>query len=120
MIVFTSKPQPGVTALEPRGRLDTAAVPKLETAVNDALSSGGALVIDLGSTTYIASMALRVLLFAAKGMAAKGGHFAVAAPGGNIADVLRMAGFASILHLHENLPAALADVRQKTTKGKAG
>tara|TARA_R110001592_G_scaffold83213_1_gene246338 strand:+ start:5115 stop:5477 length:363 start_codon:yes stop_codon:yes gene_type:complete len=113
MIVFTSTPERGLIVLEPKGRLDTAAAPKLEAAVNDALASGNSMIIDLGETTYISSMALRVLLFAAKNAAAKGNAFAVSAPTANVANVLRMAGFTAILHVHDNLPAAFAAVRQE-------
>lgn len=112
MSILVSKPQPDITVIEPTERLDSTAAPRLEAAVKDALSGGGSIVVDLARTPYIASMALRALLLAAKGTAAKGTRFAVATDDARILQVLQVAGFTSVMTIVKDRQAALALLRQ--------
>lgn len=70
-------PAAGVTLLELRGELDMAAAPLLRERI--AACTAGALVLDLGETTFIDSAILRELLQGRTGLAARGVRLVLAA-----------------------------------------
>ena len=89
----------------PNGRLDGAASPAFLAAVTDAARDGVAgLVIDFTDVSYISSAGLRVILIAAKSMAARGGRLALCSLGRQVAEVLELSDFIALpnLSIHSN------------------
>ena len=84
----------------PKGRLDSAAAPGFLAAVNSATHGGGSsLLIDFSEVPYISSAGLRVILIAAKTLAARGGRLALCSLSEQVAEVLAFSDFASIANL---------------------
>ena len=74
----------GRPALTVRGELDLSTAPRLDTAVEEALTgSGAALVVDLTHTTFLDSSGARTLLGTARKAAAAGKRLYVLAPRSN-------------------------------------
>ena len=102
-------------AIAPAGRLDSVTAPAFLEAVNSAAhSADGGLIIDLAAVSYISSAGLRVILIAAKAMAAKGGRLALCTLGPQVAQVIALSEFATLPNLtihadREVARAALAD-----------
>ena len=82
--------------IEVVGRLDTITAPALEKTITDSIVNIENLILDLGSTEYVSSAGLRVLLGAQKNMQ-KIGSMKVINVCESVMDVLEMTGFADIL-----------------------
>ncbi len=67
-MTITKAVQDGVVTLALEGRLDAAAAPQLDAAIQDALPSAKALTLEMGSLVYVSSAGLRVILSAQKQM----------------------------------------------------
>lgn len=95
----------------PKGRLDSLSAPGFLETMNAATGAGGiSLLIDFAEVSYISSAGLRVILIAAKAMAAKGGRLALCSLGPQIAEVIELGGVRSLanLSIHPNRDAALS------------
>jgi len=78
------------------GRLDTTTAPELEKELKDSLEGAGELTLDFSDLDYISSAGLRVLLYAHKAMAKKGG-MKVKNVNEIVREVFDVTGFADIL-----------------------
>lgn len=101
------------TTLKLEGRLDTAAVARVEvgfTARAGALTKAGdKAVIDLSDLTYISSLGIRLLLTTLKQFAQRGVRFVTISPREATAgEVLRIAGLTEHLNLVDDAAAAEA------------
>lgn len=67
-MTITKAVQDGVVTLALEGKLDAAAAPQLDAAIQDALPSTKALTLEMGSLVYVSSAGLRVILSAQKQM----------------------------------------------------
>ena len=84
----------------PEGRLDSTTSPAFLEAVNAVTSTGRTrLLIDLSAVSYISSAGLRVILVAAKTLAARGGRLALHSLSAEIHQVIETVGFASLANL---------------------
>lgn len=93
--------QGDLVILEIAGRLDASTSPDLERWFLSLLDRGEQnVLIDFERLRYISSAGLRVLLMAAKRMAAAGGRLTLCALGSNIQEVFEIAGFTSIFQIH--------------------
>ena len=100
------------TILMPSGRLDTAAASAFEHQVQTAAGPGnGPVLINLTNLTYISSMGLRVILAAAKRIAAQGGRLVLCAPQKQVAEVFEISGFNTIVPIYPDQETALAALR---------
>ena len=68
------------------------------------------VIFDLSELTYISSAGLRVLLFTAKKMKARGGEVALCSVGPVVQRVLDISGFTKVFPTHESRAAAIAAV----------
>lgn len=101
-----------VVVLTIDGRLDASTAVAFEEKIV-ALMDGGAerVVIDGAAISYISSAGLRVFLVAAKRLAtAAGGGFAIGALQPQVREVFDVAGFSSILSIHDTRAEAVAQV----------
>lgn len=100
----------GATRLRLSGRLDINGAGEIETRFSALAGAKRALVVDLSSVEFIASMAIRLLLIAAKTLKAKGGRMALLGVRPDVADVLKTARVDALVPIYGDLPAALAAV----------
>lgn len=80
------------------GRLDTTTSPELEKELKASMDGADSLVLDFSKLEYISSAGLRVLLYAHKAMAGKGG-MTVANANEIVQEVFDVTGFSDILTL---------------------
>lgn len=78
------------------GRLDTVTAPELDREIKASLDDVTELTFDFGKLEYISSAGLRVLLFAHKAMAARGG-MKVTKVNEMIMEIFDVTGFSDIL-----------------------
>lgn len=82
------------------GRLDAASAPLLEQRINPLIQEGHhRLLLDFSRVDYLSSAGLRVLLAAAKKLAAKKGDLILFSLGEEVLEVIKMAGFQKILRI---------------------
>jgi anti-anti-sigma factor len=91
------------------GRLDASTATAFEEKVLGLIGSGTKrLVIDGAKMAYISSAGLRVFLMAAKRLSPPQGHFAVGGLQAQVREVFDIAGFSSVLSIHDSRAAAVA------------
>lgn len=79
-------------------KIDAASAPVLGEALNQALDSGvKELVVDMGETTYISSIGLRVFLAAQKRVRSVGGSMVLIHVSPQVMEVFDITGFSGIL-----------------------
>jgi len=80
--------------------LDSVTAPAFLQAVNAAMRAADTgLLIDFSAVTYISSAGLRVILIAAKTMAARGGRLALCSLGRQVAEVIELSDFGTLANL---------------------
>ena len=95
----------------PNGRLDTSNSPEAEQALMEHVEAGELkIVMDFAKTDYISSAGLRVLLKTAKILTQKGGKLALCHANEQIAEVLKISGFTSLIKCLETLDEAIETV----------
>jgi anti-anti-sigma factor len=97
--------------LTPKGRLDNTTAAAFEEAVKAATAAGATrLLIDFSEVPYISSGGLRVILVAAKSLAANGGRLALCSLNPRVAEIIDMSGFAAFsnMSIHPGRDAARA------------
>jgi anti-anti-sigma factor len=94
-----------------RGRVDASNAATLEQRLLALIDAGERrLVLDAAQLDYMSSAGLRVLLVAAKRLAANG-RLAIAALSDPIREVFDIAGFSSILTVYRTADEAVAALR---------
>ena len=82
------------------GRLDAATAPVIEKQVVTQIEEGRTqILLDFADVHYLSSAGMRLLLSAAKKLKAANGTFVLCSLSDMILDVIRMAGFDSILNI---------------------
>jgi anti-anti-sigma factor len=91
------------------GSIDALNADELEQALESRIAAGDVrMIADLSGVTYTSSTGLRALMVAIKGCRSEGGDFRVAAANGNVAQVLELSGFTSILKVFDDVEQAVA------------
>lgn len=104
-----SKLETGFVVLEPVGRLESKTSPDLDKKVVALLAAGERrFVVDLGSTEYVSSAGLRVLLMLAKKLSGGGGRLALCGLNAQVREVFEIAGLGALFAIHPTRAAALA------------
>lgn len=92
------------------GRLNMVAAPELREVVARAVESGKSrLVVDLAGVEFMDSSGLGALIGALKTTRQAGGDLRIAAPGEQVAMVLRLSNVDRILKPYENADDAFRD-----------
>ena len=91
------KQEGAAVTLNLEGRLDTVTSPELEKTISE-LTDADSLLIDLAKLDYISSAGLRVMLFAHKTFAKKGG-MTIKNVNEVVADIFDVTGFKDILNI---------------------
>lgn len=88
----------GVLNITITGRVDTTTAPLLESELKGDFDSCEQMILDFTNVEYISSAGLRVLLYAHKTMARKGG-LTVRNADEDIMEIFEVTGFASFLNI---------------------
>jgi anti-anti-sigma factor len=105
MEIKTEK-QGDITVLSLIGRLDSPAAPESQEKMMPVLNQGSRFVIDACKLEYVSSAGLRVLLLAAKKVAAKDGKAVMAGLSEEIKDIMKMTGFDHMFEYHPDVASA--------------
>ena len=102
-----------ITALKLEGRLDTAAVGQMESAIaaraGAVTAPTGKAIIDLQDLTFLSSMEIRLLASTSKQFKQRGITFVTVPPSdGTVPELLQLASLTDHLNLVENASAAEA------------
>lgn len=90
----------GVTKVVLSGRIDIAGAQEIDMPMNIVAGSRRAVVIDLSTVEFMASMGLRSLVVAAKSIVSKRGRVVLLAPRAEVEDVIRTSGIDELIPIH--------------------
>ena len=98
----------GVTVISLEGSIDAMTAPKITEFIHGQVSEGNIkLVADLAGVDYTSSAGLRVMLGAIKETRLQGGDLRLTGIQPDVAKVLNLSGFSSILKIFDNLDTAV-------------
>ncbi|OGN63158.1 MAG: hypothetical protein A3F09_03210 [Chlamydiae bacterium RIFCSPHIGHO2_12_FULL_49_11] len=98
----------GVVIYRCEGHLDANTAVKMEEALRVMIDAGKKkLVIDFSKIDYLSSAGMRLLLSVTKRLHAAGGKLVLISLQDNVMEIIRMAGFESILNLYISEEEAL-------------
>ena len=101
----------GVTVVSPSGRIDSGRIGHLEAVLKEEIEKGrNRLVINFRETLFISSSALRVLLVTHRAVS-RTGVLLVAGFLPHIGDMVRTAGFDTLLEVRVDVASAVAEAR---------
>ncbi len=85
--------------VRPEGRLDTVRAPMLDKELQPYLAGVSRIVMDLSEVEYISSSGLRLLLWLAREMEARGGEAQVTHANQAVRHVFELTGFTAVIHV---------------------
>ncbi len=90
------------------GRLDMQGAQEIDLEFTSlTVGNGGKVIVDISNVTFLASLGLRCLLSAAKGLSKKGGKFVLTSPQPNVAEVLKVSGIYQIIKIYDTTEQAI-------------
>ena len=98
-----------VTKVVLRGRIDGIGASAIDLRMNLIAGKSKRVLLDLEQVSYISSLGLRSILVPARTVTGKGGKLVLFRPSPSVAEVLQISGIHSILPIHTELAAALAE-----------
>ena len=102
-----------VIELVPTGRLDSGQVAVFEKILLNRINKGDLhIVVNFTNLVFVSSSGLRILLLGGKLLTTKEGTFIICAPGPQIRDLLKTAGFQKLLTIRDERDAALAEAAE--------
>ncbi|MBM3201076.1 MAG: STAS domain-containing protein [Chlamydiae bacterium] len=94
--------------LRPEGRLDTATVGILEKEITKHIDEQHyKIMLDFKKVDYLSSAAMRLLLGTTKKLKSLGGKLTLAEVHEEVMEIIKMAGFDSLLSIHDKEKEAL-------------
>lgn len=93
------------------GRLDSATVPTIESALLAPIQRGQSVVYDLADLNYISAAGVRLIVAAVRRAEAVQARVAFARVPAEVAETLSVSGFAMFLNMFESREEAVARVR---------
>ena len=93
------------------GAFDIAGAQEVEMPFSLIAGSAGRVIVDVSQVTFLASIGIRTLLTAARGVARRGGAMAVYAPQPQVMKVIVASGLDQIVHVVGSEAEALDAVR---------
>ncbi len=96
----------GRAIVEVIGDIDLASRDQLWTVIEEALGTGGALVIDLAGATFVDSIGLNLILRANKERPADSEQVTLRSPSDAVCKLLRITGVDSVVTVESAQPAA--------------
>jgi anti-anti-sigma factor len=97
----------GVPVIAISGRLDATSAPTFDTSMKELLATPHTRVlVDLSGVTYISSAGLRSVLLLVKHAAASGGRVGLYSASPQVAEVIEISGFPSLLDVYPDRESA--------------
>lgn len=106
--VFRVERNNGVSLIHIDGNVDIVNSPELSQLLENAAEDGGAIVISFVPTAFVDSSCLTALIRAHRTFPAR--VHVIAPPGAQVRRTIETTGLNRVLHLHDNMNAALARV----------
>jgi anti-anti-sigma factor len=100
----------GVTVVALSGRIDIAGAREIDMPMNIVAGSKRAVVIDLSSVDFLASLGIRSIVIAAKSIASKRGSCVMFGPNADVRSVLEASAIDTIIPIHSELDDAIRAV----------
>ena len=105
----------GVEKIALTGRMDTAGAQEIDLRFTSLTATRPALiVVDLSQVSFLASMGIRTLLSAARGLGRRGGRMVLASPQPLVQEVLKVAGIDSLIPVYADIPSACEGLTSAT------
>jgi anti-anti-sigma factor len=98
-----------ITKVTLRGRIDAVGASAIDLRMNLIAGKAKWVLLDLEQVTYISSLGLRSILVPARTISGKGGKLVLFRPSSSVAEVFEISGIHSIIPIHRDLDAALAE-----------
>lgn len=100
----------GVTVVALSGRIDVAAAREIDLPMSVVAGARRAVVIDLTSVDFLASMGIRSLVLAAKAISRKGGSCVMFGPTVDVRAQLEASAIDTVMPIFEQFDAAVSAV----------
>lgn len=108
-MLVTKEEKNSALILRLEGRLDATTSIQLENVLNDAIANKQTqLVIDFSGIEYLSSAGMRVLLSMTKRLKGMDGSFKLFAIHDDVMEIIRLAGFETILQIYPDEAKALS------------
>jgi anti-anti-sigma factor len=111
MILTSEEIDGGITQVALDGRLDIEGAAKIDLKMNVIAGSAKFLLLDLSKLTFLGSMGLRSIVLPAQAIKRRGGKLVIFAPTPMVEEVLRGSNIDSIIPIHHDHEAALAELK---------
>jgi anti-anti-sigma factor len=99
----------GVTKVALVGRLDTAGASRIETAFTArVVPPGRATIVDLSGVSFLASLGIRMLISAARGLAGRNAKLVLFGAPGPVAEVIETAALSTLIPVAASEAEAVA------------
>lgn len=93
------------------GQLDANTAAQLDGALQQEIGAGKKhIIVDFSKVDYLSSAGMRLLLSVTKKLDANGGKLFLISVQDNVMEIIKMAGFESILHLQKDEKEALNQI----------
>ena len=100
---------PGYTVVSVKGEIDASTEESFRDRLTSVLSDGVTrVVVDLKGVNFMASAGIGVLMGVRRVLADGGGHLVLAAPHGEVAQVLAMTGVSDVIPVTKSVADAVA------------
>ena len=93
------------------GRLDIDGAAQIDVRFSALSNAAYGVAVDLSEVTFIASMGIRTLMLAARGLAANGRKLALVNPQANVEKALRATGVDEVMEIFASLDSAAEALR---------
>lgn len=108
-LAFSVSRKPRYVVLSVAGELDASTEQRFRDALTSVLTHGvPRIVVDLSAVVFMSSAGIGVLMGVRRVLADEGGALALAAPPGEVAQVLSMTGVAEVIPVATSVPEAVA------------
>jgi anti-sigma B factor antagonist len=108
-LAFSVTREPGYVVLSVAGELDASTEQRFRDALTSVLTHGvPRIVVDLSQVAFISSAGIGVLMGVRRVLADEGGVLALAAPQGEVAQVLSITGVAEVTPVAASVADAVA------------
>jgi anti-sigma B factor antagonist len=110
-LAFSVACEPGYVVLSVAGELDASTEQRFRDALTSVLTHGvPRIVVDLSQVAFMSSAGIAVLMGVRRVLADAGGALALAAPQGEVAQVLSITGVAAVIPVAPSVAGAVAAV----------
>ncbi len=111
MKATTEEVEGGILKVVLEGRMDIEGSAAIDMRMNVIAGSSTRVLVDMAGVSFLGSMGLRSIVLPAQAVKRRGGKMVLLNPTPMVAEVLRNAHIGTIIPIHHDLDAALAELR---------